>query len=110
MVKYHRRDEIVQKEVIEYSAQRVGVVKDIAYTLDGNLALVVDAISEKGHPHEGFLPFNKIVKIGDVILIKSSADLEIIAVAEKICPNCKSKNPIDSTFCFKCGITLKKKT
>ncbi|WP_455367409.1 PRC-barrel domain-containing protein [[Eubacterium] cellulosolvens] len=108
MVKYHRRDEVVQKEVIESNAKKVGVVKELAYTLDGKMALVVDATSEKGEPREGFLSFDKIVKIGDVILIKSSEDLEIVPVVEKLCPNCKGKNPVDSTFCFKCGVTLKK--
>jgi len=107
LAKYHRREEVLQKEVIEANAKRVGLIKDLAYTLDGKLALVVDITSEKGNLQEGFLAFDKIVKIGDVVLVKSSDDLEIVPIVEKVCPNCKTKNPADSPFCFKCGVTLK---
>ncbi len=110
MVKYHRREEIVQKEVIESAAKKAGVIKDLAYTTDGKLILVVDTTSEKGDIREGFLPFEKILKIGDVVLIKSLDDLEIVPVAERVCPNCKGRNPVDSKFCFKCGVTLEKPT
>ena len=108
MVKYHKRDEAIGKEVIETDAKKVGVVKDLAYTSDGKVALVVDLPSEKGSVREGFLLFDKISKMKDVILIESITDLEIISISDVVCPNCKSKNPVTTKFCFKCGVTLEK--
>lgn len=108
MVKYHRRDEAVGKEVIESDAKKVGVIKDLAYTSDGKTAFVVDLPPEKGSIREGFLLFEKISKMKDVILIKSINELEIISISEVVCPNCKSKNSATTKFCFKCGVTLPK--
>ena len=106
MPKYHRRDEISGKEVIESDAKKVGTVKDLAYSLDGKAALIVEQTIEKGRIQEGFLSFDKIEKIGDVVLVKSVQDLDVIPVVERACPNCKAKNPIDSKYCFKCGVTM----
>lgn len=109
MTRYHRRDEVAGKDVIESEAKKVGVVKDLAYTSDGKAALVVELPPEKGALREGFLLFDKISKIGDVVLIKSVNDVEVVTVSEVMCPNCKSKNPAASKFCFKCGVTLPEK-
>ncbi len=106
MVKYHRREEIAGKEVIESEAKKVGIVKDLAYSLDGKVALIVEQNMEKGKIQEGFLSFDKIEKVGDVVLVKSVQDLEVVPVIERTCPNCKGKNPIDSKYCFKCGVTM----
>jgi len=106
LAKFHRREEIIGKEVIESEAKKVGMVKDLAYSLDGKIALIVEQAVEKGRIQEGFLSFDKIEKIGDVVLIKSVQDLDIVPVVERTCPNCKAKNPVDVKFCFKCGVTL----
>jgi sporulation protein YlmC with PRC-barrel domain len=96
MVKYHRREELTGKELIDSNAKKVGVVRDIAYSLDGKIALIV----ERSDAQEAVLAFDKIEKIGDVVFIKSVESLE---VAEKVCPNCKHKNPLGAKFCFRCG-------
>jgi len=106
LTKYHRREELVGKEVIESEAKKVGTVKDLAYSLEGKVALVVEHTMEKGKIQEGFLSFDKIERIGDVVLVKSVQDLEVAPVVERACPNCKAKNPVDSKYCFKCGVTL----
>lgn len=108
-MKYHRRNGVAGKDVIETEAKKIGVIKDLAYTSDGKAALVVDLPPEKGTMREGFLLFDKIKKMGDIVLIKSISDLDIIAASEAVCPNCKGKNPAASKFCFKCGVTLPEK-
>ena len=109
LVKFHRREEINGKEVIESEAKKVGTVKDLAYSLDGRVALIVEQKMDKGKVREGFLSFDKIQKIGDVVLVKSVQDLEMVPVVERTCPNCKAKNPIEVKYCFKCGVTLSEK-
>jgi len=106
LIKYHRREEIAGKEVIESEAKKVGTVKDVGYSLDGKAALIVEQTMDKGRIQEGYLSFDKIEKIGDVVLVKSVEDLEIIPVIERACPNCKAKNPADMKYCFKCGVSL----
>ena len=94
------------KEVIEADARKVGTVKDLAYSMDGKVALIVEHSLDKGKIQEGFLSFDKIEKVGDVVLVKSIQDLEVAPVVERTCPNCKAKNPVDSKYCFKCGVTM----
>ncbi|MBS7655300.1 PRC-barrel domain-containing protein [Candidatus Bathyarchaeota archaeon] len=108
-MKYYSREDVVGKEVIEAEAKKLGVVKDLAFSTEGKAALILDRVDEKGELQEAILPFDKILKIGDVILIKSASDLESSLAPGKICPNCKSKNPLNAKYCFKCGVTLQKK-
>lgn len=100
MPKYRRREDIVGKEAIDAEAKRIGSVKDLAWAVEGKLALVI----EKERGEEAFLAFDQIEKIGDVVFIKSSSGLENIP--SKICPTCKLKNPVDAKFCARCGKTL----
>ena len=106
MAKYRRHEELTGKEVIESEAKRVGVIRDLAFTLEGKLALVVETETKSGELREAFLPFNKIIKIGDVVLIKSLDDLEVSSDSSKICPNCKEKNLATAKYCYTCGVTI----
>jgi sporulation protein YlmC with PRC-barrel domain len=106
LTKYHRREELAGKEVIESEAKKVGVIRDLAYTEEGKLALVVERETEKGELTESFLSFDKIIKIGDVVLIRSIDDLEASPSPGKICPNCRARNPSNAKYCYKCGVTI----
>lgn len=108
MKKYYTREEIGGKEVIESEAKKVGVVRDMAFSMEGKVVLILDKFGKKGELEEAFLPFDKILKVGDVILIKSASDLEAPSIPGKICPNCKNRNPHNANYCIKCGITLPK--
>ncbi|MEM2530673.1 MAG: PRC-barrel domain-containing protein, partial [Candidatus Bathyarchaeia archaeon] len=97
LVKWHRREELSGKEVIDHEAKRIGIVKDLAYSTDGKLALLIQG--EGGD--EGFLPFGSVEKIGDVIFVKPQANIEPIPM--RTCPSCKLKVPEDAKFCPRCG-------
>ncbi len=103
MVKWHRREELVGKEIINGEAKKVGTVKDLAWTTEGKLAIVV----ERGREEESYLPFDQVEKIGDVVFIKVTSSLE--SVPMKTCPICKHKNLLDAKFCQRCGKTLEEK-
>jgi sporulation protein YlmC with PRC-barrel domain len=103
LVKWHRREEVVGKEIIDGEAKKVGNVKDLAWSNDGKLAIVV----ERGREEESYLPFDQVEKIGDVVFIKSASGLE--SVPMRTCPVCKHKNLLDAKFCQKCGKTLEEK-
>jgi sporulation protein YlmC with PRC-barrel domain len=77
MSRYYLSEEITGKEVIEESeAKKIGVIRDIAFTLDGKVAFIVETPDKKGELMELFLPFDKIIRVGDVVIIKSIKDLE----------------------------------
>ncbi|MBS7644878.1 MAG: PRC-barrel domain-containing protein [Candidatus Bathyarchaeia archaeon] len=77
MNKYYLSEDIAGKEVIDESeAKKVGTIRDIAFTMDGKVAFIVEAEDKKGELMELFLPFEKIVRVGDVVIIKSIKDLE----------------------------------
>jgi len=101
--KWRRREEVVGKEIIDGEAKKVGNVKDLAWSEDGRLAIIV----ERGREEESYLPFDQVDKIGDVVFIKASSSME--SVPMKSCPVCKHKNVLDAKFCQKCGKTLEEK-
>ena len=103
MVKWHRREEVSGKEIIDDDAKKVGTVKDLAWSTEGKLAIVV----ERGKEEESYLSFDQVEKIGDVVFIKGSSSLE--SVPMRTCPVCKHKNLVDAKFCQKCGKTLEEK-
>ena len=103
LVKWHRREEIVGKEIIDSEAKKTGTVKDLAWSSEGKLAIIV----ERGREEEAYLSFDQVEKIGDVVFIKASSSLE--SVPMKTCPVCKHKNFVEAKFCQKCGKTLEEK-
>ncbi len=103
MVQWRRREEVVGKEVVDADARKLGVTKDLAWSSDGRLALVI----ESGEEEESFLPFGEIEKIGDIVFAKAKSAL--IVAPSIICPVCKHRNLVEAKFCAKCGRTLESK-
>ncbi len=103
MVQWKRREEVVGKEVIDADAKKLGVTKDLAWSDDGRMALVI----EFGDEDEFFLSFNEIERIGDVVFVKAKSALT--AAPSITCPVCKHKNLLEAKFCAKCGRTLEVK-
>jgi sporulation protein YlmC with PRC-barrel domain len=103
LVQWRRREELVGKEVIDGDARRVGVTKDLAWSSDGKLALIV----ESGEEEESFLSFGDIEKVGDIIFVKAKSAL--VSVPSIICPVCKTRNLLEAKFCAKCGRSLEEK-
>jgi sporulation protein YlmC with PRC-barrel domain len=103
LVQWRRRDEIVGKEVIDGDAKKVGIAKDLAWSNDGGLALII----ELGDEEESLLPFEEIERIGDVVFVKAKTALQTIPTVA--CPVCKHRNPLEAKFCAKCGRTLEAK-
>ena len=69
MMKWRRWEEVIGKEVINSDAMKLGVTKDLAWSSDGHLALVIESREDD----ECFLSFDDIEKIGDVVLVKAKS-------------------------------------
>ena len=102
MVEWKRREEVIGKDVIDADAKKLGVTKDLAWSSDGRMALVIETDEE-----EFFLSFSEIERIGDVVFVKAKSALA--SAPSIICPVCKHKNLPEAKFCAKCGRTLEAK-
>jgi sporulation protein YlmC with PRC-barrel domain len=94
---------VIGKEVIDSDARKIGVSKDLAWSDDGRLALVIESSEDE----EAFLSFSEIERIGDVVFVKAKSALE--AVPTLMCPVCRHRNLVEAKFCAKCGRTLEGK-
>jgi len=103
LVQWRRREEVIGREVIDGDAKKLGVTKDLAWSDDGRLALLI----ELGEEEEFFLPFEDIERIGDVVFVRAKSAL--MAAPSITCPVCKHKNLLEAKFCAKCGRTLEGK-
>jgi sporulation protein YlmC with PRC-barrel domain len=64
---YYKIDELMDKEVYNYEAKKVGFVKEIMFSKkNGRLALLIGSNKEK----ETLVHFDDIFSVGDVILLK----------------------------------------
>ena len=89
--------------MVDGDARKLGAAKDLEWSSDGRLALVIESAEEE----ESFLPFGDIEKIGDIVFVKAKSAL---VVAPSItCPVCKHRNLVEAKFCAKCGRTLEGK-
>jgi len=102
LVEWKRREEAIGKDVIDADAKKLGVTKDLAWSNDGKMALVIESDEE-----EFFLSFSEIERIGDVVFVKAKSSLA--TAPSIICPVCKHKNLPEAKFCAKCGRTLEQK-
>ncbi len=91
------------KEVVDGDARKLGVTKDLAWSSDGRMALVIESSEEE----ESFLPFGEIEKIGDIVFVKAKSAL--VVAPSIICSMCKQRNLVEAKFCAKCGRTLEGK-
>jgi sporulation protein YlmC with PRC-barrel domain len=103
LVEWKRREAVIGKDVIDGDAKKLGVTKDLAWSSDGRMALVIESDNEE----EFFLSFTEIERIGDVVFVKARSALS--AAPSVVCPVCRHKNLPEAKFCAKCGRTLEAK-
>jgi sporulation protein YlmC with PRC-barrel domain len=103
LVQWRRREELIGKEIINAEAKKLGTAKDLAWTSDGKLALIIELNDEE----EAFLPFEDIDRVGDVVFVNPKSTPQTVPTV--ICPVCKHRNLLEAKFCAKCGKALESK-
>ena len=83
------------KVVFDENANKVGTAKQVG--IDATQSMVLVIIKEDGT--EGSIAWNKIKKIGQVVLLGNPEKTE----QPGKCPNCGFENKEDSKFCEECG-------
>ena len=99
---FHKED-IEGKTVIETSGKIAGKVKDVTFSLDGTITLIV--IKDDGT--ERPVSLKQVVGISDHVIVRSDAPLSMPGVppasAVQVCKFCGSELSPTSTWCPRCG-------
>ncbi len=104
-----RKEEVEGKTVIDSSGKVTGKVKDIVFSLDGNVTLIV----EKSDGVETQLPLSRVMGISEFVVTKEpnsayrgkgSTGASTAGVEEaKTCKFCGAEMPQDTSWCPSCG-------
>lgn len=122
--KFFRKDEVAGKIVVETSGKALGKTKDIAFGLDGTVAMIMLTNDNS----EELITMDRVLGVGDYIVVKkaapernpSPAPVEGAASVPpayaipapppvpaapiaSICRNCGSSLRLGAKFCTKCG-------
>jgi len=111
--KTFRKEEITEKSVIDSSGKVAGKVKDITFTLDGDITLIIERPGGSEVP----IPLSKVMGVSDHVIVREDAfvvkPMVISAVAAPaatgtmlVCKSCGSQAPIGTTWCPGCGRAL----
>lgn len=110
---YLKREDVVGKTVIDGKGDSLGVVKDIAFSIRGEIAFVV----EKKDGSTESVPLSMVERIGEYIVLYKQAQQPAPGAPPAppgppqqeefiVCPVCGYKNPPGTKYCLRCGAEL----
>ncbi len=101
--KAFRKEDIEGKTVIETTGKVGGKVKDVTFSLDGSITLIV--VKDDGT--ERPVSLKQVVGISDHVIVRGDAPLSMpgmpSASAVPVCKFCASELSPTSTWCPRCG-------
>jgi sporulation protein YlmC with PRC-barrel domain len=106
--KAFRKEEIADKTVIDSSGKVAGKVKDITFTLDSTVTLVVVKLDNT----EVQVPLSKVMGVSDHVIVREDAfmvkpmPMAAVSSTTVVCRSCGSLAPIGTTWCPGCGKAL----
>ncbi len=105
--KSFRKEEIVDKAVIDSSGKIIGKVRDLTFTLDSSITLIV--VKPDGGQLE--VPLDKVMGVSDHVIIKEDAVTPkpvpvAAAPATVVCKACGAQAKAGTQWCPNCGRSL----
>jgi len=99
-MKSFRKEDVVEKTVIETSGRVQGKVKDVVFDLSGAVTLIVEGKDGK----ESRVPLTRVTGISEHVVVKGEVDAETSA-SESIstCKFCGAPLIPRQAWCPKCG-------
>jgi len=94
---------LVGMSVFDGDASLLGTVKDIGLRDNKTKIVMVISTTEQG---EREIPWEHILKIGDVVFLKTEETTKSADMISGKCTNCGFANKQDSRFCEQCGNKL----
>ncbi|MDV3244727.1 MAG: zinc-ribbon domain-containing protein [Nitrososphaerales archaeon] len=109
---YVKREDVTGKKVITPDGNSLGVVKDLAFSTDGSVGLVVS----KKDDSETVVPIRQTTAIGEFILLSTKPAEKAspspgpqpapMSSSPTACPSCGKPVKPGAKFCGKCGYKL----
>src|SRR5579864_1376999 len=102
--KAFRKEEIAGKTVIDSSGRNTGKVKDLTFTLDGKITLIV----EKSDGAEELVPLSRVLGVSDNVVVKEEVvpKVPVPSPGMVICKSCGRESVIGTLWCPSCGKSL----
>jgi sporulation protein YlmC with PRC-barrel domain len=99
-----RKEEIAGKTVIDSSGRNTGKVKDLTFTLDGKITLIV----EKTDGSEEQIPLSRVLGVSDNVVVREQVvpSVPVASPGMVICRSCGRESPIGTLWCPSCGKSL----
>jgi sporulation protein YlmC with PRC-barrel domain len=100
---FHKED-ITGKTVIYSSGRNTGTVKDLTFTLDGMITLIV----EKTDGGEILIPLSKVMGVADNVVVKEETASRPFGPTPGMvaCKSCGRESPVGTLWCPSCGKSL----
>jgi len=95
-----RRQDVENKAVLDTLGKSIGTGQDIAFSLDGKLALVVK--TKKGDDVE--IPMTRVAAVADYIVLTAEVSAPTQTHTSQTCPNCGMPLKPGAKFCTSCGM------
>jgi sporulation protein YlmC with PRC-barrel domain len=107
--KSFRKEEIADKTVIDSSGKVIGKVKDLTFTLDSSITLIV----QKADSTEMQVPLSKVMGVSDHVIIKEEpgAQKQVVVAGAGgatmlVCKSCGTHAKPGTMWCPGCGRSL----
>ena len=99
-----RKEDITGKTVIYSSGRNTGTVKDITFTLDGVITLVVERVDGG----EVQIPLSKVLGVSDNVIVRDESVSRPFGPSPGmiVCKSCGRESPAGTLWCPSCGKSI----
>jgi sporulation protein YlmC with PRC-barrel domain len=102
--KAFRKEDITGKSVIYSSGKNTGQVKDLTFTLDGTITLIV----ERSDGGEIQIPLSKVLGVSDNVVVRDESAPRTGGPSPGMvaCKSCGHESPVGTLWCPSCGKSM----
>jgi len=99
-----RKEDIAGKAVIDSSGRNTGKVKDVTFTLEGMITLIV----ERNDGSEVSVQMSRVMGVSDNVVVRDESTPKMLVPSPgmTICRSCGHEAPIGTLWCPACGKSL----
>ncbi|HKM76015.1 MAG TPA: zinc-ribbon domain-containing protein [Candidatus Bathyarchaeia archaeon] len=113
---FYRKEDVENKTVLDTSGKSIGIAQDMAFSIDGKLALAIKP--SKGEVID--IPMTRVIGVSDYIVVtpevsastqpvqpsRAQASTTPVSPVQQTCPSCGKLLKLGTKFCTGCGVRL----
>ncbi|MGO9644574.1 MAG: zinc ribbon domain-containing protein [Candidatus Bathyarchaeia archaeon] len=114
---FYRKEDVENKTVLDTSGKSIGIAQDMAFSIDGKLALAIKP--SKGEVID--IPMTRVIGVSDYIVVtpevlastqpaqpsrNQAPTTPPVAPVQQTCPSCGKLLKPGAKFCTGCGVKL----